>query len=97
MQNEQIHLQVQHLAQKVTHLLALHKKQQATMQQLQKENACLRTQLRTRDEVARRLAHTLIHDTPTSTKKGVRQDWEAKIDSYISAVDKSIVYLERLL
>ena len=73
MQSEQIHLEVQNLAKKITHLLALHQKQQTTMQQLQKENEFLRTQLKTRDNMTRKLAHKLMRDTPASKKKNIQQ------------------------
>jgi|694.fasta_scaffold100333_2 hypothetical protein len=96
MDSEKLHVRVQYLEQKITQLLEHHKNQQEVIQQLRKENEQLVQQVTNRAEITYNFPNRLEIGTVTKKRGRDTQDWEARIDSYISDIDRSIAYLERL-
>ncbi len=89
------HVRVQYLEQKIMQLLEHYKNQQEVIQQLRRENEQLIQQVTNRAETTYDFSNSI--ESGTITKEGRNmQDWEARIDSYISDIDRSIAYLERL-
>jgi DNA-binding protein H-NS len=95
MDSTNLHVRVQYLEQKIMQLLEHYKNQQEVIQQLRQENEQLIQQITNREETTYDFSNRL--EIGTITKKGGdMQDWEARLDSYISDIDRSIAYLERL-
>lgn len=96
MNSEKLHVRIQYLEQKIMQLLKHHKNQQEVIQQLQKENEQLVQQVTNRAEITYDFPNRLEIGTITKKEGRNTEDWEARIDSYISDIDRSIAYLERL-
>jgi DNA-binding protein H-NS len=97
MDSEALHVRVQYLEQKIMQLLEHHKNQQEVIQQLRKENEQLAQKVTNRAEITYDFPNMLeIYTITKKKKRGDTQAWEARIDSYISDIDKSIAYLERV-
>ncbi len=95
MNGEKLHVRVQDLEQKIMQLLESYKHQQEIIQQLQKKNEQLTHQITHRKETVQDFSNSL--ETDIVTKKSERAgDWGARIDSYISDIEKGIAYLEKL-
>jgi DNA-binding protein H-NS len=95
MHSENLHARVQHLEQKIRKLLEHFKDQQAMLQQLQKEKEQLIQQVANSKETVHKLSNSLKLGSVTKDEQKMK-NWGAKIDSYISGIDKSIAYLEQL-
>ena len=76
-------------------LLEQHREQQAMLLRLQEENKQLIQRIANQAEAVHDVSNKL--SIGTLVKAGDEtQDWETRIDNYISDIDKSIAYLERL-
>lgn len=95
MDSEKLHARVQYLEQKIMQLLEHYKNQQEVIRQLRQEHEQLIQQVANGAETACDFLNRLEIGTVTNNGGNIR-DWEARIDSYISDIDKSIAYLERL-
>lgn len=97
MNTDKLYVRVQYLEQKITQLLDSYKKQQELVQQLQKENKLLMQQIAKKTEPTP--THEFLNDlemTPNTAKESKLRDGEARLDSYISDIDRIITYLERI-
>lgn len=95
MHSDKLYVRVQDLEQKIMQLLEQHREQQAMLLRLQEENKQLIQRIANQAEA--------VHDVSNKRSIGTlvkagdeTQDWETRIDNYISDIDKSIAYLERL-
>jgi uncharacterized coiled-coil protein SlyX len=95
MNNTTLHTRVQYLEQKITELLASYREQKESIQQLRDKNALLMQQLTNKAETAYHLVSGLVPNTIAKNKTQL-MDWEATLDAYISDIDKSIAYLEKM-
>jgi TolA-binding protein len=95
MHSEDLHVRVQHLEQKIRQLLKHFNEQQGMLQQLQKEKEQLIQQVASNKETIYKLSNSLEIGTIAKDGQSMK-DWGAKIDSYISEIDRSIAYLEQL-
>ena len=95
MNSEKLHVRVQDLEQKIMQLLEGYKDQQEMIQQLRQKNEQLIQQIANRTETVQDFSNSPESDA-TTKNSGKLGDWEARIDSYISDIDKSIAYLEKL-
>jgi uncharacterized coiled-coil DUF342 family protein len=95
MHSENLHVRVQHLEQKIRQLLDHVKDQQEMLQQLRKEKEQLIQQVANNKETVHKLSNSLELGAIAKDEQKMK-NWGAKIDSYISDVDKSIAYLEQL-
>jgi len=93
MDSEKIHLHVQYLEQKIMRLLEQCRNQEEIIRRLQKEP--LIQQVSSSAETAYDFSNQLELGTMTKGENAIRA-WEAKIDGYISDIDRSIAYLEQL-
>jgi DNA-binding protein H-NS len=96
MDSEKLHVRVQYLEQKIMQLLEHHKNQQEVIQQLRQENAQFVQQVTNGAEIIYDFPNRLEIGTITKKRGRYTQDWETRIGSYISDIDRSIAYLERL-
>lgn len=93
MHSEELYARIQYLEEKITQLLKHHKDQREMIQQLRKAQEHV-TQQRTNGEViVRSSPESLAMSTIAKSKHSIK-DWEAKLERYISEVDKIIAYLE---
>jgi Ni,Fe-hydrogenase III large subunit len=95
MHGDKLDVQVQDLEQKIIQLLEQHRNQQATLLRLQEENQQLIQRMANQEKS--------VHDVSDQLNAGAlvraggaTQDWGTRIDNYISDIDQSIAYLERL-
>ena len=95
MHSDKLYVRVQDLEQKIMQLLEQHREQQAMLLRLQEENKQLIQRIANQAEAVHDVSNKL--SIGTLVKAGDEtQDWETRIDNYISDIDKSIAYLERL-
>lgn len=94
MNGANLHVSVQDLEQKIMRLLEGYKEQKKMVQQLRKQHEQLMRQITDRTETAQDFSNSLTREG-IAKKSGDLRAWEAKIDSYISAIDEGIAYLER--
>jgi DNA-binding ferritin-like protein len=94
MNSANLHVSVQDLERKIMRLLEGYKEQQKMVQQLRQQHEQVIRQITDRAEPAQDFSISLTRDV-MAKKSGNLRAWEAKIDSYISAIDEGIAYLER--
>jgi chromosome segregation ATPase len=95
MYSDKLDVRVQDLEQKIMQLLEQHREQQAMLLRLQGENKQLIQRIANQSEAVRDVSNKLSIGHLIKAG-GETQDWETRIDNYISDIDKSIAYLERL-
>ena len=96
MNNHKPYLRILDLKQKIVQLLEGYQEQQKLIQQLQNENRQLIQEVNSQKTAMHSAATNLEIDNTAAHPRHQPRDWEARLDSYISAIDRSIAYLEQL-